>query len=146
MELSFYQVKSENLVSSAVKLLEKIYNSEKRCIFYSPLEERVQLVDKSLWTFAKMAFIPHGDKSSGFSEQQPIYFTSVVDNPNKAKVLMSVDSFEYQNWGNEFEKVIFIFADQVQESKAHELFEDLKKQGENVNYWKQNPRGWEKID
>ncbi len=144
MEVSFYQIADDNLVPSVVRLLEKIYLAKKRCIFFSPLEERVKLVDKTLWTFSKDAFIPHGDKSLGYVEQQPIYFTDEFENPNEATVVVMMDSFDYKNFNCDWEKVLFVFGESESE-QAVVLYHDLKKNLENVNYWKQSSKGWEKL-
>ena len=146
MELNFYHVMSGNLVHSVVKLLEKVYDSGKKSIFFSPLEDRVKVVDKTLWTFSKNAFIPHGDKSLGFSELQSVYLTSEIENPNKATVLVMIDDFDYKSWNQNFERVICIFEDDNSAEIALSMFSDLKNQGENVKYWKQSQKGWEKLD
>ncbi|MDR0632018.1 MAG: DNA polymerase III subunit chi [Holosporaceae bacterium] len=143
MEVSFYHVAEGNLIPSIIRLLEKAYLSGQRCIFFSPVEERVKLVDKILWTFSTNAFIPHGDKSLGFCEQQPIYFTSQFENPNDAKTLVLVDTLDHKKPGN-FEKIVLIFEEKQQAENANLIYDDLKKNGENVNYWKQTPNGWEK--
>ena len=145
MELNFYHVISGNLVPSVVKLLEKVYDSGKKSVFFSPLEERVKIVDKTLWTFSKNAFIPHGDKSLGFSELQSVYLTSEIENPNKATVLVMTDDFDYKSWNQNFERVICIFEDDDSAEIAQSMFSDLKNQGENVKYWKQSRNGWEKL-
>ncbi len=146
MELNFYHVSDENLVPVIIKLLEKIYNNGKHCIFYSPIEDRVKLVDKTLWTFSKDSFIPHGDKSLGFLEKQPIYFTNEINNPNSSENIIMVDSFDYLAWHTEFEKIIFVFEDKEQEENANILFNDLKNKKVNVNYWRQSNKGWEKVN
>ena len=146
MELNFYHVMSGNLVPSVVKLLEKVYDSGKKSVFFSPLEDRVKIVDKTLWTFSKSAFIPHGDKSLGFSELQSVYLTSEIENPNQATVLVMTDDFDYKSWNQNFERVIFIFEDDNSAETAQSMFADLKNQGENVKYWKQSQNGWEKLD
>jgi DNA polymerase-3 subunit chi len=143
MEISFYQAAEGTLISAVVRLLEKIYASGQRCVFCSPMEERVQVVSKTLWTFSTDSFVPHGDKSLGFPEKQPIYFTSTIENPNKSTVLMLVDTFEYAN-PHDFEKIILIFEDKQMEENAIALYDHLKKNQENVNYWKRSPGGWEK--
>ena len=145
MELNFYHVMSGNLVPSVAKLLEKVYDSEKKSVFFSPLEDRVKIVDKTLWTFSKNAFIPHGDKSLGFSELQSVYLTSEIENPNKATVLVMTDDFDYKSWNQNFERVICIFEDDNSAEIALSMFSDLKNQGENVKYWKQSQKGWEKL-
>ncbi|MDR2158060.1 MAG: DNA polymerase III subunit chi, partial [Holosporaceae bacterium] len=107
-------------------------------------EDRVKIVDKTLWTFSTNAFIPHGDRSLGFCEKQPIYFTSQLENPNGAKTLLVVDTLDYPR-RSEFEKIFFVFEDKRRAENANLLFEDLKKEKENVNYWKQSSKGWEKL-
>jgi DNA polymerase-3 subunit chi len=144
MEINFYHVAEGNLVPSVVKLLEKVYASDQRCVFFSPLEERVKVVDKTLWTFSTDAFIPHGDRSLGFCEKQPIYLASQFENPNDAKVLALVDTLDYKSFGD-FEKIIIIFEEKTQAEDANALYDDLKKNNENVRYWKQSPKGWEKL-
>lgn len=145
MELSFYQVTDGNLVPSVIKILAKVYASEQRGIFYSPIAERVQVVDKTLWTFSTNEFIPHGDKTLGFTDLQPIYFTSEEENPNHAEVLVMADSLDYGDWQTKFQRVIYIFEDADMSKKAFQLFQDLQKKRENVNYWKQSENGWEKL-
>ncbi|MDR1561286.1 MAG: DNA polymerase III subunit chi [Holosporaceae bacterium] len=144
MEISLYQTAEGNLVAAIIRLLEKIYASKKKCIFYSPIDERVKIVDKTLWTFSTNAFIPHGDRSLGFQKLQPIYLTENIENPNNASTLVLVDTLDYTAWGEDFEKIIFIFEDQVQTKAAEILYEDLKKRQKNVNYWCQTPAGWQK--
>lgn len=145
MEINIYHVFDGNLVTSVVRLLEKVYLSEKQCIFFSPVVERVKTIDRALWTFSTNAFIPHGDKSAGFCEQQPIYFTDCADNPNNANVLLVMDTFEYENFSGDFEKIMFVFEDVSQINAAEACYQVLKKSHENVNYWKQSRNGWEKL-
>ncbi len=150
MELNFYHVISGNLVPSVVKLLEKVYDSGKKSVFFSPIEERIKIVDKTLWTFSKNAFIPHGDKSFGFSELQSVYLTSEIENPNQATVLVLTDSFDYESWiknpeKQKFERIIFVFEDEDSAKTAQSMFADLKNRRENVKYWKQSRSGWEKL-
>lgn len=146
MELNFYHVMTGNLVPSIVKLLEKVYISDQRCVFYSPIEERVQIVDKTLWTFSTNAFVPHGTKDMGSPNFQPIYMTSEINNPNDSIVLLLTDSFDYKSWNQNFEKVLFVFEDESSSQVGRSLYEDLKNQQENVKYWKQSRNGWEKLN
>jgi DNA polymerase-3 subunit chi len=145
MEASFYQTTEGNVVAATVRLLEKIYASGNRCLFYSPLEERVKMIDKTLWTFSNNAFIPHGDKSFGFQDRQPIYLATDIGNPNNATVLVLVDTFDYKNWNSNFEKVIFIFEGQSNIELAKVVSDDLQKNQENVNYWEQSAGGWKRV-
>lgn len=150
MTFSIYQVVSPKgssfLIQAVVKLLEKVYLSGSRAIFFSPILERVELIDKSLWTYSNNAFIPHGDKQLGFSESQPIYFTDIFENPNNATVLVLMDTFDFMNpsYAN-FEKVIVVFEDTTVVPEIEKTYRDLKDSGKNVNYWRQSAKGWEKL-
>ena len=146
MEFAIYQSISGNLAGAAVKLLEKIFLSGSRAVFFSPITERVDIINKTLWTYSTNAFIPHGDKRMGFEDQQPIYFTDVFKNPNNASILVLVDTFdltnkEYKN----FEKIMLIFEDISKVDEIEKIYSSLKDNGKNVNYWKQSPKGWEKL-
>lgn len=146
MEFAIYQSISGNLTSVVVKLLEKIYLSGNKSVFFSPITERVDIINKTLWTYSTNAFIPHGDKRMGFEDQQPIYFTDVFKNPNKATILMLVDTFDLTNKEYEnFEKIMLIFEDISKTDEVEKIYLSLKDNGKNVNYWKQSPKGWEKL-
>lgn len=146
MEFAIYQSISGNLTSVVVKLLEKIYLSGNKAVFFSPITERVDIINKTLWTYSTNAFIPHGDKRMGFEDQQPIYFTDVLKNPNKATILMLVDTFDLTNKEYEnFEKIMLIFEDISKTDEVKKIYLSLKDNGKNVNYWKQSPKGWEKL-
>jgi hypothetical protein len=59
--------------------------------------------------------------------------------------LVHADSFDYKNWSDNFEKVLFVFEDPNAAEVASKIYKDLKNCGENVNYWKQSAKGWEKV-
>lgn len=150
MSFSIYQVVSPKgsslLVSAVVKLLEKVYLSGKRAVFFSPISERVELIDKALWTYSTNAFIPHGDKHLGFTESQPIYFSDTFENPNDASILILMDTFDLTNpLYADFEKIMVVFEDTTVVQDMEKIYRDLKDAGKNVNYWKQSPKGWEKL-
>ncbi|GHU21595.1 hypothetical protein FACS189472_14320 [Alphaproteobacteria bacterium] len=148
-EFVIYSTDTEKFQSVIIGLLEKVYSSEKKCIFFSPMEDRLKVIDKALWTFSTNAFIPHGDKKLGFCDKQPIYFTSVCENPNAATVLMMVDSFDYSSWNDNFEKIILVMnssdKNNSQLDVINELQSDLQKKLKNVRYWEQASSGWTKI-
>ena len=145
MEINIYHILEGKLVSTLTKLLEKIYLSQKKCIFFSPISERVEIIDKALWTFSTNAFIPHGSKKIGFSDMQPIYFTDKYENPNDAEVLLMVDSFDYSNFDEGLEKIMIVFEDLNQLTEANTLYQTLKNADKNVNYWKQSTKEWKRV-
>lgn len=143
MEINIYQAAEGKLVSVVIKLLEKAYASGQKSVFFSPISERIDLIDKTLWTFSTNAFIPHGSYKFGFPEKQPIYFTNKYENPNDANILAITDTLEIpDSFMNNFEKIMFIFEEMSQVEYAHEFYQVLKKNCKYVNYWKQSANGW----
>jgi DNA polymerase-3 subunit chi len=145
MEVCFYQTAADSLTPSAVRLLEKIYASGERCIVYSGDDELLKVVDKTLWTFSTNAFIPHGDRSLGFCECQPIYLTNQQENPNGSTILVLLEAVDCEQCTENFKRIIYIFQSTQQIEKAKALYNDLKKSMENVHYWKQSSGKWESI-
>lgn len=145
MEFNIYQAAEGKLVQVVVKLLEKAYNSGHRSVFFSPVPERIDVIDKTLWTFSTNTFIPHGSYKFGFPEMQAIYLTDKYENPNSADILAVTDSFEISDQfvGN-FEKIMFICEEKTQIERARETYQLLKKDGKYVKYWKQSVNGWVK--
>ncbi|MDR1361711.1 MAG: DNA polymerase III subunit chi [Holosporaceae bacterium] len=145
-EVIFYDIERGELNSVAVGLLEKAYASGKRCLFFSSSAERLKVVDKTLWTFSTNAFVPHGDRSVGFCEQQPIYLTDLVENPNKAEILILLDSFDCQAWSDHsFERIMLLQEQGNDPNSTNDLILDLQKKFKNVVYWKQVQKKWTKI-
>jgi DNA polymerase-3 subunit chi len=146
-EFVLYETETGALQPVAMGLLEKGYASGNRCIFYSPLEERVKVIDKTLWTFSTNAFVPHGDRSVGFCEQQPIYMTNIVENPNEAKILMIMDSYDYQIWNAyQFDRIMLLWEQNDNVADAvNNLRQDLQKNLKKVVYWRQSQKKWTKI-
>lgn len=148
-EFVIYSTDAEKFQSVIIGLLEKVYSSGKRCIFFSPIEDRLKVIDKALWTFSTNAFIPHGDKKLGFRDKQPIYFTAECENPNAATVLMMVDSFDYSSWEGNFERILLVMNSADKNKSQLEvvsgLQSDLQKKLKNVKYWEQASSGWTKV-
>lgn len=143
MQIDFYEVMSGNLIPSLVRLLAKIYTSQQKCIFLGPNEDFIKTLDRALWTFSTKEFIPHGDKTLGFPEMQPIYLTSQYENPNNASVLVITGSFEFEQYQGTMDRLLFVFENDA--DTANDLFRNLQKNEKNVNYWKQSSKGWGKV-
>ena len=56
--------------------------------------ERVEALNRALWTYGRDSFLPHGTRDDGFAEDQPMFLTDQADYPNGATVLVLVDGAE----------------------------------------------------
>ena len=145
MEYNFYSLRPAGFSNTFARLIEKIYTSGKRAVVSCNSEEKMADLNRVLWTFSVNSFIPHGDQHFGFSKDQPVYFTTGIENPNSAQILVLVDSFIANPWsGFDFEKIIFAFSDDAEASnRAEKVLLDLKKINASVNYWQQTSKSWE---
>ena len=80
-EVGFYHLTRSNLEAALPRLLEKAYAAGNRVLVRGSDPERLELLNRALWTYGKDTFLPHGGKGDGFAEQQPIYLTVGPENP-----------------------------------------------------------------
>ncbi len=90
-EVGFYHLTRSTLDEALPRLLEKAYAAGNRVLVRVGDPERLELLNRALWTYGKESFLPHGTRSDGFAEEQPIYLTTQVENPNGATILVLVD-------------------------------------------------------
>ena len=81
-EVGFYHLTRSTLDEALPRLLEKAYAAGNRVLVRVGDPERLELLNRALWTYGKESFLPHGTRSDGFAEDQPIYLTTQVENPN----------------------------------------------------------------
>lgn len=143
MEYSFYLLQSAAFVNTFARLTDKICASGKRAVVFCENKERLDEFDRVLWTFSTNAFVPHGQSDFGFEADQTVFLTDTIKNPNDSSVLILINNFSYDAWKNfDFEKIIFVFSDDL-EKNANSCLNDLQKKQQNVNYWQQTQKGWE---
>lgn len=87
-KINYYQTTSALLAKSFCLLAEKCYYSKLNTVVLTPEITDLHNMDRVLWTYSKKHFIPHATFEDAFSEQQPVYFTTKIENPNKAEVVI----------------------------------------------------------
>lgn len=144
-EIRFYHLRTTALERALPQLLEKILARGDRAVVMAGSRERVAALDDALWTYDDRAFLPHGTARDGFAEEQPVWLTTEVENPNGAKVLVLADgaATDVGNWP----MVLEIFDGNSDEAvaAARERWKAHKAAGHDLTYWKQDDQGkWEK--
>ncbi|KAB2835313.1 MAG: DNA polymerase III subunit chi [Caedimonadaceae bacterium] len=144
-EISFYQLRGTPLERALPKLVEKIYAHQKRVVILADSEERLAELNTVLWTYSPGAFLPHGTKSDGNPEDQPIWLTTELENPNQSNILIVTDESVIDEI-QQYEKILDFFngldADSLQ--KARSRWIHYKKQNLKLTYWEQTESGsWE---
>ena len=141
-EVGFYHLTRTPLEEALPRLLEKVLAAGKRAVVRVAEPERLELLNRTLWTYSNDSFLPHGTKGDGFAEEQPVYLTTGEEVPNGAGVLVLLDGTEAEDMGA-FERCLALFdgrdADAV--ARARERWRAAVAGGHRVTYWQQNERG-----
>lgn len=145
-EVSFYQLRSTPLEKALPRLVEKIYANHKRVVILIDSEERLKELNTILWTFSPGSFLPHGSKFEGKPEEQPVWLTTEIENPNQSNILIVTDESVIDKT-QEYEKILDFFngLDAASLQKARDRWIHYKKQNLPLTYWEQTESGsWEK--
>jgi DNA polymerase III subunit chi len=141
-ELGFYHLTRTPLEEALPRLLEKAVAAGKRVVLRAADAERLEALNRSLWTYAPDSFLPHGARADGFAEEQPVYLTTGPEVPNGAAVLVLVDGAEAPDLAA-FERCLELFDGRDGEAvaRARERWRAAQAAGHEVTYWRQNERG-----
>ncbi|MBL0941213.1 MAG: DNA polymerase III subunit chi [Alphaproteobacteria bacterium] len=145
-EVSLYHLTTIPLERVLPKLLEKIIASGKRSLVLAASEERVEMLNNALWTYAAGSFLPHGSSKDGFPEHQPIWLSANPDPLNGATIVVLTESVDAPALEN-FERCIDIFdgLDDDATALAKKRIQHYNNNGHNITYWQQDSKGvWEK--
>ena len=142
--VDFYHLQQKTLDEVLPKLLQKAYSTGKRIKVKIGTEERVEFINSLLWTYNDESFLPHGSKKDGFADQQPIWLSADIENPNTALFLFLVDvAEENAETLTQYERVFNIFDGNSTEAvqQARRLWKEYKNSGCEVYYWQQDNAG-----
>ena len=141
-EVGFYHLTRTPLEEALPRLLEKVLASGKRAILRVPEPDRLEALNRALWSYASDSFLPHGTRADGFAEEQPVYLTGGDEVPNGASVLVLVDAAPADDL-ERFERCLELFDGRDEEAvrRARERWRAVVAAGHRASYWRQNERG-----
>ena len=145
-EIGFYHLQRTPLEKALPRLLAKALDAGMRAVVVAGSNERVEALDAALWTFDQGSFLPHGTADDGNADQQPVFLTTVEENPNGATLLVCTDGVE-PAFLDSFQRCLDLFDgnDEAAVEAARERWRRLKEAGHDLAYWQQTPQGgWEK--
>jgi DNA polymerase-3 subunit chi len=146
VEFGFYHLTRSALEPALGRLLEKVLASGQRAAVTASSAERVEALNRALWTFGRDSFLPHGSREDGFAEDQPVFLTHEADYPNGATVLVLVDGAQVEP-PEQFTRCLYLFDgnDAAAVAQARELWRQWRARGAPLTYWQQTERGgWRK--
>lgn len=145
-EVLFYHLERQTLEQVLPILLTKTLERGWRAVVQASSPERVEALNKHLWTFEEDSFLPHGASSDGFADAQPIWLTDGEDRPNGAEVRFFVDGANSEHVG-QYQRMVHLFDGRDEDAlvTARQTWKAMKAAGHEVTYWQQNARGaWER--
>ena len=96
MEIKIYQLANGEQESEIPLLLNKLYSEGRNVFVIVKSEEEKILIDKKLWSFASMVFLPHGTDLDPMQDQQPIFISnSIESNPSNAEIACFYGDFSF---------------------------------------------------
>jgi DNA polymerase III subunit chi len=144
-DIGFYHLLSTPLDRALPKLLERAWMQGHRILVRAGSPERVEQLDALLWTYEEASFLPHGSVRDGSAGVQPIWLTYDGENPNRASMLVLVDSVEADDLAS-FQRCADLFdgndADAV--AAARNRWRKARQAGHALTYWQQTASGWER--
>jgi DNA polymerase III subunit chi len=113
-----------------------------RVVVVAGSSERVEALNAALWTYDDRSFLPHGSKVDGFAEDQPVWLSDAVENPNGARVLVVTEGMapdDPASWSTVIE--MFDGNDAAATEAARQRWSAYKAAGHNLVYWTQDQDG-----
>ena len=107
-DIAFYHLETQGLEVAMPKLLERVISSGLKASVRIANPELLDSLNKALWSYDPLSFLPHGSKKSGNPERQPIYLSSETENQNGATVLLLVNDAENDGF-EDYERCLLMF-------------------------------------
>jgi DNA polymerase-3 subunit chi len=141
-EIRFYHLTARTFEQTLPVLLDRTLQRGWRAVVCVGSEERVESLASHLWTYSKEGFLPHGTKRDGFAEEQPVWISDHVENPNAAQVLFLGDGAESDGNGA-FATVCDLFDGNDPEAvqAARGRWKRLRDAGHTLVYYQQDEAG-----
>lgn len=146
-EVGFYHLTRTALEPALGKLLGKVLESGQRAVVMASSTERVEALNRALWTFETDSFLPHGSAKDGHAEEQPVFLTDKPEIPNGASIMILVDGAAAATLPDGIKRLLVMFDGQDQPSlaQARETWKAHQARGDQLVYWQQTERGgWKK--
>lgn len=104
--LVLHDLQSDKRAGDLAQLIENLAADGRRLVVWVADEGRRQIFDGWLWTFNKLAFVPHSLWQPSLGEvEDPVVLVGEPANPNRATVLVIGDDLPPEEWARGFEEV-----------------------------------------
>ena len=145
-DIAFYHLERSPLETALPQLLEKTLEAEKRALVLATSDARVEALAEMLWAYKADSWLPHGTAKDGFSDQQPVWVSTLDENPNDATFIFLTDGATSDHV-EQFQRCFEMFDgnDPDAVAAARGRWKIYKDAGHTLAYWQQTATGgWSK--
>jgi len=122
--IELHVLKIPKRAKQLAELLDQLHRQGARVVVWVADEGRRQILDDYLWTFEKLAFVPHILWSQPLGEvDDPIVLVGEAANPNRASMLVVGDDLPEGSWAATFEVVHDLVGDDEQGAARREFWD-----------------------
>ena len=141
-DIRFYHLTATPLERALPQLLEKALGAGFRAVVKVSDAGAMNTLNTQLWTYNPNSFLPHGSAADGHAAEQPVYLTTVEENPNGAKLLAVTDG-STPTAAESYERVLDLFdgGDEAAVQAARQRWKAYKDAGHALQYWQQTESG-----
>ncbi len=143
--IQFYHLTTTPLERALPKLLERAVAGGYRICMTAESDERVEQLNKLLWTYDATSFLAHGSDKDEQPKNMPILLSTNIEPLNSANLLVVTDGRNITQ--PKFERILDIFdGNNPQATSAARLrWTEYKNAGHEITYFSQNAQGgWQK--
>lgn len=147
-QLHFYRVSNSPFVPVLAALLRRYVDNGLRTIVRGVSLQRMEKMDKELWSIPGDGFLPHGMANSAYEAEHPILMTVEKRVIGPADGLVAIDGAEVElEEASEFKRISFVFereaSDELNSARKHwKLFSDSE---HPMQYWNYEDGRWAKV-
>ncbi len=146
-QLHFYRVSNSPFVPVLAALLRRYFDSGLRTIVRGVSLQRMEKIDKELWSIPGDGFLPHGMANCAYAAEHPILVTIEKRVVGPADGLVAIDGAQVGlEEANDFKRISFVFEGQVSDelSSARKHWKLFSDSGHPMQYWDYKNGRWTK--
>ena len=147
-QLHFYRVSNSPFVPVLAALLRRYVDNGLRTVVRGVSLQRMEKMDKELWSIPGDGFLPHGMANSAYEAEHPILMTVEKRVIGPADGLVAIDGAEVElEEASEFKRISFVFergaSDELSSARKHwKLFSESE---HPMQYWNYEDGRWAKV-
>lgn len=141
MSQVFFYHGAADRVAAACALLGGAWAKRKTMLVYATENEVAHQVDRQLWTYPALSFVPHCRADSPLAAETPILITDHLDTPPQTERLMNL-SRDLPPGFERFDNLIEVVGqDEADRDAARERVRQYKQLGHDVRFFDLSDRG-----